>query len=252
MPKTFYDEKFYTTQSDLSFQAASIIVPKLVELFKPSSVVDVGCGLATWLSVFKLHGISKILGIDGDYVNRSNLRIPKDDFQDMDLCNPIKFNTTFDLALCLEVAEHLPENKAWGLIELLTTSSSVVVFSAAIPGQGGRNHINEQWPDYWKNIFESKGYKCFDMIRPLFWDNPKIEPWYSQNIFVFLNEDAQKRYIFSSSPVDNNNSNFPLRAVHPELFNRFTSLEYINSISMIKELIKRFKKRVCVKINSNS
>jgi SAM-dependent methyltransferase len=241
--KTFYDKNFYNSQSFLSLQAASIIVPFLLELFNPKSVVDIGCGLGTWLSVFKNNGVLKVLGMDGDYINESDLHIPKENFIGVDLCSPFKIDTTFDLAVCLEVAEHLPENKAESLIDLLTSLSSVVVFSAAIPGQGGRNHINEQWPDYWGRRFESKGYKSYDLIRSRYWNNTEIEPWYSQNMFIYINEEAQKKHSLAIKSFENSKLDFPAQAVHPELFNRFTSMEYIHSISMIKELIRRFKKK---------
>jgi hypothetical protein len=91
----------------------------------------------------------------------------------------------YDLAVCLEVAEHLPESSAADLVRALTAFAPVVLFSAAVPGQGGVGHINEQWPAYWKGLFEQHGFYRRDPIRPRIWTNERVHWWYRQNIFLF-------------------------------------------------------------------
>ena len=148
-----YDEKFFRNLEKGSLQSAKEIVPLVVRFLQPASVVDVGCGTGAWLSVFKEQGIRDILGVDGDYVNLDSMFIPKEAFQPHDLTRPLKINRKFDLVVSLEVAEHLPSNCAETFVESLTGLGSVVIFSAAIPYQGGQNHVNEQWQDYWKKLF---------------------------------------------------------------------------------------------------
>jgi hypothetical protein len=123
-------------------------------------------------------------------------------------------NRVFDLALCLEVAEHLPENKAPLLVDNLTSSSSVILFSAAIPYQGGTNHYNEQWLSYWIKLFNNKGYKEVDLLRPLIWDNVNIMPWYKQNIIIFCKDSC----ILDKLLDIRNKSNYVLSLVHPSIY----------------------------------
>ncbi len=147
--------------------------------------MDVGCGLGTWLAVFRDHGAEEILGVDGDYVDRQRLEIAPHEFLACDLSSPIAVDRRFDLAVSLEVAEHLPEGSADAFVAFLTSLAPVVLFSAAIPCQGGTNHVNEQWPDYWAARFEDRGYQTSDYIRDRIWDSPEVECWYAQNILLF-------------------------------------------------------------------
>jgi len=156
-------------------------VPIILDWVQPKRVVDVGCGDGTWLSVFREQGVIDVLGIDGDYVEPENLQIPVHQFMTWNLTQPVLLNQTFDLAVSLEVAEHLPEESAFGFVDTLVRLSDVVLFSAAIPHQGGTNHINEQWPDYWIALFEAQGYIAIDILRGRIWDNAEVQPWYAQN-----------------------------------------------------------------------
>ncbi len=163
--------------------SASIVAPIIIDLLQPQSVVDVGCGLGDWLSVFQENGVKKILGIDGNWLNVQKLYVDKKHLLTHDLTLPLTLQNKFDLAICLEVAEHLSVTTADILVNSLVQLSNNIIFSAAVPGQGGQNHINEQWPKYWQEKFQNKGYTFYDAIRPLIWDNENIKPWYRQNIF---------------------------------------------------------------------
>ncbi len=199
--KTNYDRAFYSEIQGGSRESARQVVPTLIELLKPKSVVDVGCGVGSWLSVFVEQGVTEILGLDGDYVERTALQIPADRFIPVDLTNPLGIGQRFDLVLSLEVAEHLPAHRASVYIENLLSLGDVIAFSAAIPNQGGTDHINEQWPEYWKALFEARGFVLIDCLRPRFWDNRDIERWYRQNLVLYvkkeylaLNLDLQREF----------------------------------------------------------
>jgi len=174
-------------------KAANQVVPFIVDIFNPNSLLDVGCGIGTWMQVFKQNGVKKIKGIDGNYVNRSHLfsHIEEDEFQALDLSRPLDIGEKFDLAICLEVAEHLPPSSASDFIGSITKHSDIVIFGAAIPGQWGQNHLNEQWTAYWIGLFNDRGYKPYDLLRPLIWDNKNVEWWYKQNILVFSKTTLQ-------------------------------------------------------------
>ena len=143
-----YSAEFYAGQVAGSASSAAVVVPLVLSFLQVKSVVDVGCGVGPWAAEFLANGVREVWGIDGDYVDRSQLRIPTDRFVARDLSKPLQFNRTFDLAICLEVAEHLPESRAGSLVSDLTSLASCVLFSAAVPGQGGTNHINLQYLPY--------------------------------------------------------------------------------------------------------
>ena len=164
-------------------KAASIVLPLLFEIYKPNSILDVGCGLADWIQVANKMGVEDVVGVDGAYVNRALLKIDESRFVEKDLKEPFNLHRKFDLAICLEVAEHLPESSADNFIESIVQHTDVVLFSAAIPGQTGQNHINEQWASYWQNLFAKKGFVMLDLIRFKIWNHPDIQLWYKQNIF---------------------------------------------------------------------
>jgi len=194
LTKKKYSRRFYRKQSLGSLSSAREIVPLILELIQPTSVIDVGCGIGTWLSVFKEHYIDDILGVDGDYVDRKMLLIPEERFMPLDLTKPIRMQRHFDLVISLEVAEHLPEVYADVFVETLTRLGTLVLFSAAIPFQRGTGHANEQWPDYWAEKFEKRGYVPVDCLRRRIWQNQDVEVFYAQNLLMFIDERELERY----------------------------------------------------------
>lgn len=150
----------------------------------PASVLDVGCGPGTWLRAALDAGINDVVGVDGVDIPREKLLIPPEVFRHVDLTREWSLGRRFDAAVCVEVAEHLDERHAAGLVKALTAHADTIYFSAACPGQTGQNHVNCQWPRYWQELFNGCGYECDDSLRWRIWDIADIEPWYRQNLFV--------------------------------------------------------------------
>jgi SAM-dependent methyltransferase len=212
-----YTKQYYESVLNGSRSSAREIVPIILKLIDPKSVVDVGCGNGDWLSVFREFGIEEVLGIDGDWVDVRELKIPVDRFRSVDLKSPFKVEEQFDLVISLEVAEHIAGVSADTFIESLSRLSSVILFSAAIPHQGGTGHINEQWPDYWVRYFQIKDYVAIDCIRKRVWNNKNVEWWYAQNMILFVKED----YLESHSELKKEykiNKDNQLSIVHPKLY----------------------------------
>lgn len=188
---------------------AEIILPLVFKEISPRSVVDVGCGTGTFLAACEKLGVADILGVDGDYVDRSMLRIKPEQFLAADLSKPLSLGKRFDLVICLEVAEHIAPKSADIFVKSLVELGDVVLFSAAIPGQGGQNHLNEQWPSYWRGIFQRHGYDYHDLLRGELWDDPRIFWWYKQNMFLAV-KNGRKPMLPSEVLM--------LNAIHPELW----------------------------------
>jgi SAM-dependent methyltransferase len=184
-PKPPYASGYFDSLTEGSSRSASVVVPRLLSLLAVRSVIDVGCGIGAWLRAFLANGVPEVLGVDGEYVDVSQLLISPNQYMPRDLRQPLQVNRAFDLAMCLEVAEHLPKARAKGLVEDLVALAPCVVFSAAIPGQGGTEHINEQYLPYWIGLFRQCGYEGLDAIRPYILGNDSVAPWYQQNMVLF-------------------------------------------------------------------
>lgn len=189
-----YSQEFYSATREANLKAAREVVPFLMKSVNPRSVVDLGCAVGTWLSVFREHGVEDLLGMDGGHVDQDLLDISRDQFRVCDLEKPIQIEKTFDLAVSLEVAEHLAPSSAGVFVESLTRLAPVVLFSAAIPFQGGLHHVNEQWPQYWADLFARRNYLPIDCLRMFLWTKPHIAWWYSQNTMIYAKRDDISRY----------------------------------------------------------
>ncbi|MBL8821544.1 MAG: class I SAM-dependent methyltransferase [Planctomycetia bacterium] len=196
-----YGSDFYQKENRHSQSSAQVIVPLIMELLAPSSVIDIGCGQGEWLSEFAKTGV-EIFGVDGPHIQETQLLIPKDKFQQFDLSKSYSTNQKYSLAISLEVGEHLPENISQEYVNSLTRLAPAVVFSAALPGQGGVNHVNEQWPWYWKSLFEKQGYVRLDPFRHRIWHNPKVAFYYQQNLFLYVDPKHHHKLISESVVED--------------------------------------------------
>lgn len=189
----FYDEKFFTWVNETARCSARILLPIVREAVNPSSVVDVGCGQGSWLSVWNEMGLNDVCGYDGSYIDKTRLLIDPDRFISCDLEKPLRANRRFGLAQCLEVAEHLPPAAAEELVSSLCSLSDIVLFSAARPGQGGEGHLNERRPSYWVQMFRDHDYFAFDCVRPHLINTMDVSPWYRYNTIVFAHPIGMKR-----------------------------------------------------------
>jgi SAM-dependent methyltransferase len=196
------------------------ILSLVFNLVRPASVVDVGCSIGQWLAVASEFGATDVLGIDGDWVPTRARLIPSECFLEHDLEGPLRLDRRFDLAICLEVAEHVSPARADPLIQELCDLADVVLFSAAVPGSRGEGHLNEQWPTYWQARFGQRRYQLVDCLRARLWEDDEILWWY-MNSFLYVNADrltADERLRAAAAKP----SPMPLCVVHPRQFEAFS------------------------------
>lgn len=211
-PKT-YEDNFFGFHSDDSFNSAKEVIPVVLQFIKPASVIDIGCGAGNWLYNWKELGVTDLLGVDGSYVRAEDLIIDKNNFIPADLEKGFSIDRKFDLVTSLEVAEHIQPGHADNFISSLCALGDVILFSAAIPGQDGTLHYNEQYPDYWIEKFAKHNFKPYDCIRELIWSNDKVSPWYRQNVLFFVNDNVKDKH-----PLITSNTKKILPLVHPEIY----------------------------------
>jgi SAM-dependent methyltransferase len=171
-------------------RSARTMIPHLKHALSCGSVLDVGCGAGAWLAEYREAGMEDVTGVDGDYVNTDRLLVPRDRFRALDVSAPFDLGRRFDLVQSLEVAEHLPPHTSRIFIRNLAAHGDRILFSAAVPGQGGENHINEQSPEFWRQLFAEHGYRPFDFIRPRVSGVADVEPWYAYNTLLYVHERA--------------------------------------------------------------
>ena len=209
-----YNADFYDSYRIASHHSATLYLTKLVELIKPKSILDVGCGVGTWLRAANELGVERIQGVDGDYVKSDQLEIDPARFRAHDITQPLELGEKFDIAISMEVGEHLPTDRCGELVNTLVSHADIVLLSAAIPHQGGTDHINEQWPDFWAAKFAERGYILVDWLRPQLWNVKGIDYYYIQNGFLYIKADVLGNYPELEAkrlPVDHWSS----RTVHP-------------------------------------
>ncbi|WP_170167441.1 TylF/MycF/NovP-related O-methyltransferase [Amphritea balenae] len=217
-----YDNEFYDVQYQGSMRSAGKLLSKLFSDFKPKSVVDFGCGIGSWLCVAESLGVNNLVGLDGEWVTKDqllskNIHFHAVDFQSEEenyLSKLLSLNACCELAISVEVAEHFDESYANRFVKSIACSSDLIIFGAAVPLQGGTNHVNEQPQSYWINKFKREGFLCFDYFRPDFWNDPEVETWYKQNTFLFVREEKLQLYPF----LQEESQVFIENIIHPDLF----------------------------------
>jgi SAM-dependent methyltransferase len=218
---------------DTSCTSAKVIIPLILELLQPQSMIDIGCGVGSWLAVFKEFGIQDVLGVDVEFLDSSLLQIPKEKYLPFDLKKPLKLDRQFDLVLCLEVAGYIPHESAAIFVNSLTRLGSTVLFSAQIPFQDEQTiQVNRQWPDYWANFFKQQGYVAIDCFRKKIWNNFHVAWWFAQNLLLFVKQDNLESNKLLKRKFENTYTS-QLALVQPQVYLNQTTLGLKNILSAL-------------------
>ncbi|WP_118858018.1 class I SAM-dependent methyltransferase [Sphingomonas mesophila] len=188
-----YNEDFYTYIDAGSRRSARAVAALLLPEMRIESLLDVGAGHGAWAAEWLKAGVADVVAVDGDYVRADQLAVPAERFRAHDLTTALDLQRKFDLVQTLEVAEHLPAAKADLFVDNLVRHGDVILFSAAVPHQGGEHHVNEQPPEYWRAKLKARGYGVFDFVRPALAGRDEVMPWYRFNTFLYANSAGEKR-----------------------------------------------------------
>jgi len=230
-----YPAEWHRIYSDMTGESARRVLPPLLDRFGARSLIEIGCGQGHWSLAASCHGISDLLAIDGPWNDRQALLIAPQAYRAAQLEQPLELGRRFDIAVCLEVAEHVAPFGANMLVRSLIDASDVVLFGAAIPLQGGHGHINEQWPSYWRRLFAVHGYQPFDLVRPAHWNDREIHYWYRQNCFVYVNHRNAKAMEAAGEPL-RGEALALMDAVHPEKFEDIAAYRAIAGKRLLRAL----------------
>lgn len=205
MTSRLYDSKFHQGRNEATRYAAQSILAHVFNYFPQiKSVVDFGCGVGTWVNTAKdVANVDRLLGIEGPWLDRDELVIAKSQFLHADLGSTITLDERYDLAISLEVAEHISSEKADIFVDNLAAAADTILFSAAHPDQGGVGHVNEQWMDYWIDKFEARGYISLDLVRPYFYGVRDIPYGYKSNCLIFARSSS-----ITASPISDHLATF--------------------------------------------
>jgi hypothetical protein len=193
MAEHVYSAGFYDYIDAGSTASARVVTQLMLGEMRIASLLDVGAGHGAWAAAWLAAGVADVVAVDGDYVARDRLAIPPDRFVAHDLTRPLSLGRRFDLVQSLEVAEHLPEALAGRFVQSLVDHGDIVLFSSAVPNQGGEHHVNEQPLDYWRVHFARHGYEAYDWLRPKLRDERRVKPWYRFNSIIYANPAGAAR-----------------------------------------------------------
>lgn len=224
MTASLYPAGFYDNRRAHTAHAARRVLTALPAALPRGRIADIGCGTGTWLASALADGAESAFGIEGDWVTPAMLDDARIVFAPQDLEQRFA-GPPVDLALSLEVAEHLSPERAESFVADLVALAPAVLFSAAIPGQGGVGHRNEQWQSWWASQFARHGYLAHDVVRPAIWTDEDIPAWYRQNAVLYLAPRLAARLgLTVTSPA-------LLDRVHPAFWSRANrELAYANAL----------------------
>ena len=233
-----YSGGYYSNRDDRTRYSAELILSRVLDVLpEVRSVIDIGCGVGTWLSVAQAKGVERVDGYDGPWVTRENLEIPEECFHENNLSERLALTSNYDLGISLEVLEHIPADSADELLAQLSTHCRFLLFGAAVPQQGGTGHINERPQSYWHEVICSQGFVAYDLIRPTIWSDAHIPYWYKQNPLLYVRNEEVSALPDTVTPYRVGEHTL-LDVVHPGLLDKhIRSKERRSSRARFKRLL---------------
>lgn len=188
-----YDADFYGDAYAVSHASAELYLKVLQGIYDAKSVVDVGAGVGAWSHAAVNLG-KAVVSIDGEWVEKLDKPCRSLNYVYQDLNYQVQLDCASDLAICVEVAEHLMPERSESFVADLCNLARVVIFGAALPRQGGSGHINCRPHSFWIDQFDRRGFSVLDVFRPVFWYDGRVGPWYAQNTYLFVHRSVLTKF----------------------------------------------------------
>jgi SAM-dependent methyltransferase len=183
----YFNEEIFSTDYDALANA-------IFSIYKPKEIAEFGCGPGHLTRALAKLGVG-IVALDGfaspDFNGYSDVKFYKMDLNDGTLLSEFLKGKQFDMAICTEVAEHLQPSSSEHLIKCLTSCAPIVIFSAAVPGQGGHGHINCADRGFWHQLFVKYNFKVVDSLRKKLRDNAGLAIWYKLNVLDYISTERE-------------------------------------------------------------
>jgi len=209
-----YSKLYYKKHQDGSYASAYKILKYLTTFITIESIIDFGCGVGTWCSAAQNLSINNIMGVDQNLYDSSYMLIPNKNYLQRDLQKSVSLDMKMDLVISVEVGEHIESRYSHVFINTLCQHGDIILFSAALPYQGGTGHINEKPCSYWRDIFSDLDYIAIDCIRGVFWEDDDVEVWYKNNTILYVRDGLQFDILNKIS------SSYPIDIIHPDMLQR--------------------------------
>lgn len=201
--------------------SAERIAEVLLSHVRPDSALDVGCGRGFFLAALGKAGVRDFYGIDGPWLAADMLCVESDRVRTADLEAPLDAGRRYHLVVSMEVAEHLTLERADSFVADLVRHGDLILFSAAVPFQGGAGHCNERWPSWWAEKFMSHGFVPLDLFRPRLWDDTEVMWWLRQNLLLYVHPRQFGIHPQLKDQYKKGQGRMPLDVVHPVLLAQY-------------------------------
>jgi SAM-dependent methyltransferase len=244
----FYDPHYHDDKREPARRAAERILPIVLSLVDVESMVDVGCGPGSWLVAAQRLGIPRLTGVEGAWARAwfddeaEGLRAYELVFANLE--DELRLPTSYDLAICIEVVEHLSPARGESFIADLCRCAPHVLLGAAIPGQQGPNHLNTRWLSYWATSFAAHRFRPIDVVREQVWNDDALLLPVRQNPVLFVRDDCYERAAARARALPSPSIG-ALDLVHPDLYT-----EYMHALRVAKTLGVRDRMKAAAGIPS--
>lgn len=188
---SIYASEYYASMDrETAIQDANQLADTIIDIYSPDNVIEFGCGTGRLLYRYTERGIT-VYGIDASSSALEQSKLPDECLQQHDLTQPFSTEEKYDIALAIEILEHLPQKAADTVVDSISNAAKTVLVSAATPGQGGTHHVNEQPHAYWIEKFETRGMTYQPSTTEKIRSQLKLDDlmWISDNLIVFKKDE---------------------------------------------------------------
>jgi cyclopropane fatty-acyl-phospholipid synthase-like methyltransferase len=187
-----YDKRYNDFLDAVASESAPAMAATIERIFKPNSIIDVGCGAGTLLAQLKRIGL-EVKGLEYSDAGIARCREKGVHVEKFDLETEEAIQGSWDVTVSFEVAEHLPESLADNYVRVISQFSPAVIMSAATVGQGGHDHVNEEPHEYWiekmqRRGFDYDGQTSYQVRVEL--AGKGVASWYVNNTMIFRRKDG--------------------------------------------------------------